>query len=147
MSTDLLRAQTNSGTCMFTAGFKYSIGPPVVTPSDHNGEMEDPDDDEPMTLTSPAAPHPEPAKTVLPASLATLISLVTSTSSLSLKVGSFCGQAAINLARFGTLGGLELGRVILEGLLFRAGQDVVETSKGSLGRATAESLLEGAVSL
>lgn len=115
--------------------------------------MADPDEeDDSATAALATTEHltrhePAPAKTVLPAPVASLISLVTSTSSLSLKLGGFCGQAAISLARFGTLGSLELGRVVLEGLLFRAGQDVVQTSKGSLGRATAEGLLESAVSL
>lgn len=87
-----------------------------------------------------------PAKTILPSAFASFISFVTSTSSLSLRVGGFCANAAIGAARFGTLGGLELGRVILEGLLFRAGQDVIETSKGRVGKSAAETLLNNAVS-
>lgn len=120
--------------------FFHSFGP------GRYGEMADPDEEEDSTaLAITRASRHEAAKTVLPAPVASLISLTTSTSSLSLNLGGFFGQAAINLARFGTLGGLELGRVILEGLLFRAGQDVVQTSRGSHGRAAAEGLLESAV--
>ena len=114
--------------------------------------MIDDDDSDPgprAMLPARAIPTEEPTppgKTILPSAFASFVTLVTSTSSLSLRLGGFCANAAIGAARFGTLGGLELGRVILEGLLFRAGQDVIETSKGRVGKSTAETLLNNAVS-
>ena len=84
--------------------------------------------------------------TLLPASIASLVSLTTSGVSLSLRVGGFIGQSAINAARVGSLSGVELGRAILESILFRAGQDVVELSTGRLGKVAAEGIVESAVS-
>lgn len=90
--------------------------------------------------------QPNIARTVLPAPIAAVISLATSASAFTLRVGGFFGNAAINTARLGTLTGFELCRAVLEGVLSRAGQDVVETSAGRLGRIAAESVLERAVS-
>ena len=97
---------------------------------------------------APEPPHQqEGAKTVLPSPLASAVSFVTATSSVSLRIGGFFGRAAINGARVGTLTGFELGRTLLEGILSRAGHDLVTTSSGQYGKAAAESILERAVSI
>lgn len=88
---------------------------------------------------------PSAPKTLLPSPLASFVSLATSGFSLSLRVGGFIGHSAINAARVGSLSGIELGRAILENILFRAGQDVVELSTGRLGKVAAEGILESAV--
>lgn len=100
---------------------------------DHNAEKGDP-------VGAQSAPS-----TLLPSPLASIVSLATSGFSLSLRVGGFIGHSAINAARVGTLSGVELGRAILENILFRAGQDVVELSTGRLGKVAAEGILESAV--
>ena len=93
-----------------------------------------------------ASPPPAP-RTLLPSPLASAVSLAASGVSLSLRIGGFIGHSAINAARIGTLSGVELGRAILENILFRAGQDVVELSTGRLGKVAAEGILESAVRL
>ncbi|RAH42895.1 lipase family protein [Aspergillus brunneoviolaceus CBS 621.78] len=79
---------------------------------------------------------------LLPRPLASMVSFMTQSTSLSLRIGSFVGGAAIDGARTTTLTGLELSRAILEGILTRAGRDVVIRSSGEYGKAEAESLLE-----
>ncbi|PYI25339.1 lipase [Aspergillus indologenus CBS 114.80] len=79
---------------------------------------------------------------LLPRPLASMVSFMTQSTSLSLRIGSFVGGAAIDGARTTTLTGLELSRAILEGILTRAGRDVVIRSNGEYGKAEAESLLE-----
>lgn len=85
-------------------------------------------------------------KTLLPAPVASLISFATATSSLSLRIGGFIGHLAIDLSRIGALSGVELGRAALESVLFRAGQDVLDSSIGGRGQATAEGILDSALS-
>ncbi|KAI9719506.1 MAG: hypothetical protein M1828_006213 [Chrysothrix sp. TS-e1954] len=99
------------------------------------------DDDEPETPSD----NEQKNVTVLPTLVASAISLVTATSSLSLRVGGFFGNAFINGARIGTLTGFELGRTILEGILSRAGRDVADNSSGSIGKIAAESVLDRAL--
>ncbi|KAI9670861.1 MAG: hypothetical protein M1817_003746 [Caeruleum heppii] len=83
--------------------------------------------------------------TLLPAPVASLVSLVTKSSSLYVSIGSFIGGLAIDGARITTLTGLELSRAIVENVLLKAGGDVVGRSSGELGRADAEGLLERTV--
>ena len=83
--------------------------------------------------------------TLLPAPVASLVSLVTKSSSLYLRIGTFVGGLAIDGARIGTLTGIELSRAIVESILSRAGGDVVARSSGELGKAEAESILERSV--
>ncbi|KAE8387512.1 hypothetical protein BDV23DRAFT_161039 [Aspergillus alliaceus] len=80
--------------------------------------------------------------TLLPRPVASMISFVTQSTSLSLRVGTFFGGVAINGARATTLTGLELSRAVIEGVLTRAGRDVATRSSGEHGKAEAESLLE-----
>jgi hypothetical protein len=85
--------------------------------------------------------------TLLPRSLASLISFIAQSTSLSLRLGTYFGGAALGGARLSTLTGLELSRALLEGVLTRAGHDVGGRSHGEYGRLEAESLLERSVSV
>lgn len=84
--------------------------------------------------------------TLLPRSVASLVSWVTQSTSLSLRLGSFLGGVALDGARATTLTGLELSRAVIEGILTKAGRDVTVRSGGEQGKAEAESLLERSVS-
>lgn len=83
--------------------------------------------------------------TLLPRPVASLVSLLTQSTSLSLRVGTFFGGIALDGARATTLTGLELGRAVIEGILTRAGRDVAFRSGDEHGRREAESLLERSV--
>ncbi|KAJ5092523.1 FMN-dependent dehydrogenase [Penicillium alfredii] len=80
--------------------------------------------------------------TLLPRPVASLVSLLTQSTSLSLRIGTFFGGFALDSARATTLTGLELSRAVIEGILTRAGRDVAIRSGDDHGRAEAESLLE-----
>ncbi|KAK2845246.1 hypothetical protein FQN49_005906 [Arthroderma sp. PD_2] len=82
------------------------------------------------------------SSTLLPSPIASLISLATQSTSLSLRFWTYLGSFAINSARVTTLTGLELSRAVVEGILIRAGRDVVTRSSDEHGRSEAESLLE-----
>ena len=82
--------------------------------------------------------------TLLPRPVASVVSFLTQSTSLSLRVGSFFGGVALDGARVTTLTGLELSRAIIEGVLTRAGRDVAIRSSEH-GKAEAESLLERSV--
>ncbi|KAJ5729744.1 uncharacterized protein N7483_004252 [Penicillium malachiteum] len=80
--------------------------------------------------------------TLLPRPLASLVSLLTQSTSLSLRIGSFFGGVALDGARATTLTSLELSRAVIESILTRAGRDVALRSSDDHGRVEAESLLE-----
>ncbi|KAJ5825309.1 hypothetical protein N7474_002447 [Penicillium riverlandense] len=80
--------------------------------------------------------------TLLPRPVASLISLLTQSTSLSLRLGTFVGGFALDSARTTTLTSLELSRAVIEGILTRAGRDVAARCGDEHGRAEAESLLE-----
>lgn len=84
--------------------------------------------------------------TLLPRPVSSLITLVTQSTSLSLRLGTYVGGFAIDSARATTLTSLELSRAVVEGILIRAGRDVVSRSSDEHGRAETESLLERSVS-
>lgn len=86
------------------------------------------------------------AATLLPRPVASFVSLVTQSTSLSLRLGTFFGGVALDSARATTLTGLELSRAVIEGILTRAGRDVAVRSGGERGKTEAESLLERSVS-
>jgi hypothetical protein len=88
---------------------------------------------------------PSAGATLLPAPIASAISLVTRSSAFSLRLGTFIGGLALDGARVTTLTGLELSRAIIERVLSRAGRDVAVLSKGELGRVEAEGLLERSI--
>ncbi|KAJ6179903.1 hypothetical protein N7519_010364 [Penicillium mononematosum] len=86
--------------------------------------------------------HVPTGSTLLPRPVASLISLITQSTSLSLRLGTFFGGAALDGARATTLTSLELSRALVEGILTRAGRDVAIRSGDDRGRTEAESLLE-----
>ncbi|KAJ5365586.1 hypothetical protein N7517_008472 [Penicillium concentricum] len=94
-----------------------------------------------MNLDYPHA-HPPSGSTLLPRPVASLISLITQSTSLSLRLGTFFGGVALDGARATTLTSLELSRALVEGILTRAGRDVAIRSGDEHGRTEAESLLE-----
>lgn len=103
-------------------------------------------DDEPENQLTPTSHVPAtPGPMLLPRPFASLVSLLTQSTSLSLRIGSFFGGFAIDSARATTLTGLELSRAVIEGILTRAGRDVALRSGDEHGRAEAESLLERSV--
>ncbi|KAI2707487.1 hypothetical protein CBS147354_9549 [Penicillium roqueforti] len=85
---------------------------------------------------------PASGSTLLPRPVASLISLITQSTSLSLRLGTFFGGVALDGARATTLTSLELSRALVEGILTRAGRDVAIRSGDEHGRTEAESLLE-----
>ncbi|KAH8431561.1 uncharacterized protein LDX57_009223 [Aspergillus melleus] len=101
-----------------------------------------PDGDVDVTLHDGASHAPATSgMTLLPRPVASVVSFLTQSTSLSLRVGSFFGGVALDGARVTTLTGLELSRAIIEGVLTRAGRDVAIRSSEH-GKAEAESLLE-----
>ncbi|PMD33539.1 hypothetical protein L207DRAFT_518260 [Hyaloscypha variabilis F] len=86
-----------------------------------------------------------PSSTLLPAPIASVVSLVTRSSSLYLRLGTFIGGLALDGARVTTLTGLEVSRAIIEGILSRAGRDVSNRASGELGKAEAEGILERSI--
>lgn len=93
-----------------------------------------------------AQPQPVLGPTLLSAPLANVVSLVTRSSSLYLRLGTFVGGLAIDGARFTTLTSLELSRAVIEAVLYRAGKDVSTRATGELGRVEADGLLEKSLS-
>ncbi|KAJ5772378.1 hypothetical protein N7520_002907 [Penicillium odoratum] len=85
--------------------------------------------------------------TLLPRPVASLVSLLTQSTSLTLRIGSFFGGVALDGARATTLTSLELGRAVVEGILTRAGRDVAIRSGDEHGRIEAESLLERSLAI
>lgn len=86
------------------------------------------------------------ATTLLPQSIASAVSFFAQSTSLSLRIGTYFGGAALGSARVTTLTGLELSRAVVEAILTRAGRDVAGHSQGEYGRLEAESILERSVS-
>lgn len=87
-------------------------------------------------------PSPPPGRTLLPAPVATAISLLTRSASLALRVGTVIGGYGFGAAKATTLSSLELGRGIIEGILHRAGSESFSRSNSDLGRADAETIME-----
>lgn len=84
-----------------------------------------PQDDETSAGSQPIpSPYPASGPTLLPGPIASLISLFSRSTTVSIRVGSLIGGTALGAARIGTLTGLELGRAAVEGILTRAGNDV-----------------------
>ncbi|KAF4626603.1 hypothetical protein G7Y89_g11555 [Cudoniella acicularis] len=88
--------------------------------------------------------HPS-GSTLLPALIANVVSLVTRSSSLYLRLGAFIGGLAIDGARVTTLTSLEVSRALIEAILIRSGRDITARSTGELGRAEAEGILERSI--
>jgi hypothetical protein len=81
--------------------------------------------------------------TLLPSSVARVVSVATRSAGLALRVGSFIGSQSLSGARFTTLSSLEVARGVVESVLSRAGGDVVSQSRFSkLAIVDAETILE-----
>ena len=119
------------------------------------------DSDEAETLVDPVAPTQRaaarvsdaeavasalapsaPGRTLLPSPVANAVSFATRSTSFALRLSTSIGGYGLSAAKFTTLSSLELGRGILEGILHRAGKDVISGSRSDLGRADAETILE-----
>ncbi|KAK2626438.1 hypothetical protein QTJ16_003613 [Diplocarpon rosae] len=98
-----------------------------------------------LGLTSSTPAKSAESSTLLPAPIASVISLVTRSGSLYLRLGTFIGGLALDGARVTTLTGLELSRAVIEGVLHKAGRDVALRSIGELGKAEAEGILERSI--
>lgn len=85
-------------------------------------------------------------RTLLPRPVASMVSVLAQSTSLSVRLWTSLGGFAIDGMRVTTLTGLELSRAVLEGIMVRAGRDVVLRSSGEHGKAEAESILERSVS-
>ncbi|KAI0839426.1 hypothetical protein F5Y06DRAFT_22253 [Hypoxylon sp. FL0890] len=110
------------------------------TEADHNEDESKPLE---ASITSPEHLLPPAAgSTLLPSPIASAVSFATRSTSFALRVGTFIGGYGLGAAKFTTLSSLELGRGILEGILSRAGRDVVSRAQSELGRTDAESILE-----
>ncbi|KAK0753636.1 hypothetical protein B0T18DRAFT_397416 [Schizothecium vesticola] len=83
-----------------------------------------------------------PGPTLLPTPIAKVVSIATRSTSIALRMGTLIGGFGLDAAKLTTLSSLELGRAILEGILGRAGKDVISRSGSDLGRAEAENVLE-----
>jgi hypothetical protein len=86
-----------------------------------------------------------PSSTLLPRPVASLVTLITQSTALSLRIGTFLGGFALDSARTTTLTGLELSRAVVEGILVRAGRDIVARTGDDYGRLEAENILERSV--
>ncbi|KAI1474756.1 hypothetical protein F4774DRAFT_320653 [Daldinia eschscholtzii] len=84
-------------------------------------------------------------RTLLPSPIASAVSFAARSTSFALRVGTFIGGYGLGAAKFTTLSSLELGRGILEGILSRAGRDVMTRAQSELGRTDAESILESSL--
>lgn len=67
---------------------------------------------------------PTPGSTLLPARIASLVSIFSKSTTLSIRLSSLIGQLIIDSARTTTLSSLDLARAGIEGVLLRAYQDV-----------------------
>ncbi|CAI6086787.1 unnamed protein product [Clonostachys chloroleuca] len=97
-----------------------------------------------QTAVSPAtgAPH-QLGPTLLPAPIASAVSFATRSTCFAIRVGSFVGTYGLDAARFTTLSSLEVARGLLEGVLARAGRDVMLIGPQSeFAAADAETVLE-----
>lgn len=106
---------------------------------------EDEDESPDMEMLDEQQAQHELGPSVLPAPIANTISLVTKSSALYLRLGTFLGGLALDGARVTTLTGLEISRAGIEGILSRAGRDVSSRSLGELGKKESEGLLERSI--
>ncbi|KAL6856624.1 hypothetical protein J3F83DRAFT_718178 [Trichoderma novae-zelandiae] len=80
--------------------------------------------------------------TLLPSSVAQAVSLAARSTSLAIRIGSVVSNASLDAARLTTLGGLELARGLIEGVMSRAAKDTIEQSRTDLAIQDAETVLE-----
>ncbi|KAL8296272.1 hypothetical protein RB600_001652 [Gaeumannomyces tritici] len=81
-------------------------------------------------------------RTLLPFPFAQAVTLSTRSASLFLRLGTSIGGYTFHAGKAATLSGFDLGRVVVEGILSRAGKDLLATNSTEFGRAETENLLE-----
>ncbi|KAL8412991.1 hypothetical protein RB596_009519 [Gaeumannomyces avenae] len=81
-------------------------------------------------------------RTLLPFPFAQAVTLSTRSASLFLRLGTSIGGYTFHASKAATLSGFDLGRVVVEGILSRAGKDLLATNSTEFGRAETENLLE-----
>ncbi|RPA90197.1 hypothetical protein L873DRAFT_474784 [Choiromyces venosus 120613-1] len=69
-------------------------------------------------------PHSSSGHNLLQGPVASLVSLISRSTTASIRPGSIIGGTVLDSARLGTLTGLEIGGAAAEGILPRAGRDV-----------------------
>ncbi|RPA90371.1 hypothetical protein L873DRAFT_441519 [Choiromyces venosus 120613-1] len=69
-------------------------------------------------------PHSSSGHNLHPGPVASLVSLISRSTTASIRLGSIIGGTVLDSARLGTLTGLEIGGAAAEGILGRAGRDV-----------------------
>ncbi|KAI8960249.1 hypothetical protein F5Y11DRAFT_273354 [Daldinia sp. FL1419] len=114
------------------------------TEADHNEDDNQPADDSIFSSASELLPS-SLGRTLLPSPIAGAVSFAARSTSFALRVGTFIGGYGLGAAKFTTLSSLELGRGILEGILSRAGRDVMTRAQSEMGRTDAESILESSL--
>ncbi|PKS13218.1 hypothetical protein jhhlp_000564 [Lomentospora prolificans] len=97
-----------------------------------------------IAVSAPAT-NPQPARTVLPRPFAQAVSLATRTTCLAIRASSTVGSYGFDAAKLASLSSLELGRSMVEGILSRAGSQVLSRSKTELSRDETESILESSL--
>ena len=68
--------------------------------------------------------NPHGGPTLLPAPVASLVSLLSKSTTVGIRLGTLLGEALLGAAKGSTLTSLELGKAVVEGVLVRAGQDI-----------------------
>ncbi|PTB70293.1 hypothetical protein BBK36DRAFT_1136966 [Trichoderma citrinoviride] len=86
--------------------------------------------------------QPKQGPTLLPSPVAHAVSLAARSTSLAIRIGSVVSNASLDAARLTTLGGLELARGLIEGVISRAAKDTIEQSRTDLAIQDAETVLE-----
>ncbi|KAK3331147.1 hypothetical protein B0H66DRAFT_90902 [Apodospora peruviana] len=84
----------------------------------------------------------QPGPTLLPSPVARAVSFATRSTSLALRMGTLVTGYGFDAAKVTTLSSLELGRAVLEGILGRAGRDVISRSGSVSAKRDAETVLE-----
>lgn len=82
------------------------------------------------------------AGTILPSSLARMVSLISKTTMLSIRLGTSVAETALDSARLSALGSLGVSRRVIENILAKAGEDTPGASAWTLSgiRAVTEAL-------
>ncbi|KAA8896168.1 hypothetical protein FN846DRAFT_285675, partial [Sphaerosporella brunnea] len=96
-----------------TAALAKDVATVIVAPSSSSTVMTVPH------LSPPTGP------TLLPASVASMISLFSKSTSISIRLGAKVGSTLLDTARTGTMTSLELSRAAVEGIVRRGTQGVV----------------------
>lgn len=81
-------------------------------------------------------------RTLLPFPLAKAVTYTTQSASRCLQVGTSVGSLAFRISRYATLSGINLSRHWVEGIITRAGKDVMAVSRSDFSRAQTAGFVE-----